>query len=714
MSTSAFPAAAERWVALRDMTGQRGPVGPEAALAVLKQVLLALAAGHGRGLVHGSCGTGSVLANAAGRCKLAGAGVTPQPGGAASPEADVYAAAAVFFECLTGRPLPPSREPQLAASAASQVERPLQALVAHGLATDPMRRPASAGALAVELEAAARAGYGPDWEERGRRDLGVRAVALMAGGDPARVSSPSGALPRDGRRRGLLAAATVAAALVATGGAAAAVTLHGQHHQASLTGAQAAAVAPSFKALANVTPPVAASRCAAPTAFSYTGTVSATTAGTVRYQWVYSSGKPGPVRSVSFRAAGSVAVAGATVKRKTAGGGWGEIKVISPVARTSHQATYKLLCGSGSTGGVSATASVTPAAMTASCDRAVPAFTATGSVKSAKAETVTYYWARSDGKDSAPATLTFTAAGTKPVRPLAVTPTAASGSDEAVLVVTSPVTTASAPATYTLTCKAPQAPSAGGPVGGAAGGQGGPTSPAGPSASTGSPSDSPGPPAGDTATPGTGSSPAPKPTATQTSTTGGTATVPVSTMVWVSRVSGMVDTRNVPAQQGLIVEGGRPGWTWTVTGLPPGLSASADGGSCGITGTPTTAGTWAVTATVHDSGNPQQTLTVSFPYTVNPEMWTIVTPVFPDPVVGEPYSLQMSLNYADLSVTWASDDLPAGLSINPATGLISGTPTQKGPFSVSVTATVASQTAVPGSSSKTAGYNSTVDSAPAG
>lgn len=712
MSTSAFPAAAERWVALRDMTSQGSPVGPEAALAVLKQVLLALAAGHGRGVVHGSCGTESVLADAAGHCELAGARVTPRPGEAAGPQADVWAAAAVFFECLTGRPLPPSREPQLAASAASQVERPLQALVAHGLATDPMRRPASAEALAVELEAAARAGYGPDWEERGRRDLAARAVALMSGGDPARVSSRSGAPPRDGRRRGLLAAATVAAvALVAIGGAAAAVTLHGQHHQASLTGVQAAAVAPSFKAVANVTPPVAASTCTASTAFSYTGTVSATTAGTVRYQWVYSSGKPGPVRSVSFRAAGSVAVAGATVKRKTAGGGWGEIKVISPVARTSDQASYKLLCGSGSAGGVSATASVTPAAMTASCDRAVPAFTATGSITSAKAETVTYYWARSDGKDSALATLAFTAAGTKPVQPLAVTPTAASGSGEAVLVVTSPVTTASVPATYTLTCKAPQAP----PTGGAAGGQGGPTGPAGPSASTGSPPEGTGPPAGNTATPGTGSSPAPKPTATRTPINGGTASAPVSTtMVWVSPVSGMVGNRNVAAHQGLNVQGGQPGWTWTVSGLPPGLGASADGNSCGITGTPTTAGTWAVTVTVRDSGNPQQTLTVSFPFTVNPEMWTIVTPVFPDPVVGVPYSLQMSLNYADLSVTWASDDLPAGLSINSATGLISGTPTQKGPFNVSVTATVASQTAVPGSSSKTAVYNSTVDSAPAG
>jgi hypothetical protein len=177
----------------------------------------------------------------------------------------------------------------------------------------------------------------------------------------------------------------------------------------------------------------------------------------------------------------------------------------------------------------------------------------------------------------------------------------------------------------------------------------------------------------------------------------------------------MAGNRNVPAHQGLTVQGGQPGWAWTVTGLPPGLTATPDyEGNCAITGTPTTAGTWTVTVTVHDSGRPQQTLTVTFPYTINPEVWTIITPVFPDPVAGVPYSLQMSLNYADLSVTWASDDLPPGLSINPATGLISGTPTQAGPYNVSVTATVASQTAVPGTSSKTAVYNTTVNSAPAG
>jgi hypothetical protein len=207
--------------------------------------------------------------------------------------------------------------------------------------------------------------------------------------------------------------------------------------------------------VANVTPPVAATDCTAPSTFAYSGTLSATAPGTVKYQWVYSSGQPGPVRTVDFTAVGQDRVTGGTVTAKTAGGGWGEIKVISPVARTSGKAANKLLCSGSSVGGVTVTAAVTPAARTASCATATPAFTATGLVEASRAENVTYYWAQSNGQDSAPATLTFTGPGTRSAAPLTITPPAASGAGEAVLVVTSPVTAASAPATYTLTCKAP-------------------------------------------------------------------------------------------------------------------------------------------------------------------------------------------------------------------------------------------------------------------
>ena len=122
------------------------------------------------------------------------------------------------------------------------------------------------------------------------------------------------------------------------GAVATAVTLKDTSTPASMnSSSQAAAITPSFKAVANVTPPVAASKCATPTAFTYSGMLSATAPGTVKYQWVYSSGKPGPVQTVSFTGAGHKTVTGETVKTKTAGSGWGEIKMIGPIAADLEQ-----------------------------------------------------------------------------------------------------------------------------------------------------------------------------------------------------------------------------------------------------------------------------------------------------------------------------------------------------------------------------------------
>jgi len=256
---------------------------------------------------------------------------------------------------------------------------------------------------------------------------------------------------RGGRRRVLAIASIAAAAVVVIGGVATAVTLTNQDHStASLTSSHVASV----EAAANVTPPVAVSKCATPTAFTFSGTLFAIAPETVTYRWVY-SGKPGPAQTVRFTKAGSKAVSGETVKSRKTGGGWGEIMVLGPVARTSDKAAYKLLCGSGSVGGITATASVTPAARTVSCATAPPGFTATGSIKASKAERVTYYWAQSDGVNSAPASLTFTKPGIQAAEPLTIAPPDVSGSGTAVLVVTKPASTASSPATYTLTCATP-------------------------------------------------------------------------------------------------------------------------------------------------------------------------------------------------------------------------------------------------------------------
>src|ERR1700744_97966 len=108
-------------VSLHEMITQRGPTTPESALMVLKGSLLGLAAAHALGIVHRDYKPENVLVDAEGSSKLADfgvasrvghwAGLTGTPlymapeqweGGDASPSTDIYAATAVFYECLTG------------------------------------------------------------------------------------------------------------------------------------------------------------------------------------------------------------------------------------------------------------------------------------------------------------------------------------------------------------------------------------------------------------------------------------------------------------------------------------------------------------------------------------------------------------------------------------------------------------------------------------
>nr|WP_285642179.1 S8 family serine peptidase [Lentzea sp. NBRC 102530] len=71
-------------------------------------------------------------------------------------------------------------------------------------------------------------------------------------------------------------------------------------------------------------------------------------------------------------------------------------------------------------------------------------------------------------------------------------------------------------------------------------------------------------------------------------------------------------TVGTPASLQLSASGGTAPYTWSVSGLPAGLSANASGA---ISGTPTTAGTSSVTATVTDSAN--KTGTATFSWVVN-------------------------------------------------------------------------------------------------
>jgi hypothetical protein len=133
--------------------------------------------------------------------------------------------------------------------------------------------------------------------------------------------------------------------------------------------------------------------------------------------------------------------------------------------------------------------------------------------------------------------------------------------------------------------------------------------------------------------------------------------------------------------------GGVPPFSWSATGLPPGLTL--DGPTGHILGTPTSPGTYNITATATDSGVPSAQVSQNYTITINnpPPPTVNTTPAPPPGVENQPYSYTFTASgYGTL--TWSeSGALPTGLAFNNSSGTLSGKPTQTGSFPISVTAT---------------------------
>ncbi|MGB8323816.1 MAG: putative Ig domain-containing protein, partial [Candidatus Acidiferrum sp.] len=135
---------------------------------------------------------------------------------------------------------------------------------------------------------------------------------------------------------------------------------------------------------------------------------------------------------------------------------------------------------------------------------------------------------------------------------------------------------------------------------------------------------------------------------------------------------------NASYSAALTAVGGTSPYTWSLTSgtLPAGLSLNGSTGA--IIGTPTVAVTAApLIFKVTDASSPALIQTVNLALTISPAALVITTTSLPNGQINTAYSATLAVSGGTGPYTWTqtSGTLPAGLTLNAASGALSGKPT---------------------------------------
>ena len=143
--------------------------------------------------------------------------------------------------------------------------------------------------------------------------------------------------------------------------------------------------------------------------------------------------------------------------------------------------------------------------------------------------------------------------------------------------------------------------------------------------------------------------------------------------------------QGVAYNQSLAAAGGKPPYAWSIAegSLPAGLALNPTGGA--ISGTPSVSGTFNITLAVTDAD--VHTARKAFTITVSPPQLSMQLATLIEATVGQAFSYLPAAAGGRQPYSWAisAGALPAGLALNTASGLISGTPTAAGSFVMTVT-----------------------------